>query len=353
MKAQLTTANTYASGDRIMARFELSNDADQDQYVLKWFTPLEGLQSDCLNVTLDGGTKVPYDGPLGKRATPTPGDFILVPAGQSVAVDFDVSEAYAVSRPGHYKIDLKSQAHSIPAPKQKVRIEHILTSPEAAKMMMVPRHLSCGPTAFDVQPANPARLTRGERAREAEMAAREKFVKTPEVPPSANALAAGLKDPTFTGGSASQQASAKQAHKDGYQLVLDTLASMVNDDQYITWFGAFDQTRFDTVKSHYTSIRTRMETTTFIYNLTGTGCQNNWYAYTYINSGVIWLCSIFWNCPATGTNSKAGTIVHEHSHCDAGTDDIAYGQPDAMALAIDDPASAIKNADNHEYYSKG
>ena len=44
----------------------------QDLYVLKWFTPLEGLNSDCLAVVRDGKSKVPYDGPMIKRGKPSP-----------------------------------------------------------------------------------------------------------------------------------------------------------------------------------------------------------------------------------------------------------------------------------------
>ena len=58
--------------------------------------------------------------------------------------------------------------------------------------------------------------------------------------------------------------------------------------------------------------------------------------------------------PATGTDSKAGTLVHEMSHFNAtaGTDDHVYGQTGAKNLAISDPASALDNADNHEYFAE-
>ena len=42
------------------------------------------------------------------------------------------------------------------------------------------------------------------------------------------------------------------------------------------------------------------------------------------------------------------------SHFDvvAGTDDVVYGQAGAKSLAISDPASAITNADSHEYFAE-
>jgi peptidyl-Lys metalloendopeptidase len=57
---------------------------------------------------------------------------------------------------------------------------------------------------------------------------------------------------------------------------------------------------------------------------------------------------------STGTDSKAGTIVHEQSHftVNGGTQDIVYGQSGAKSLAISNPAQAIMNADSHEYFAE-
>jgi peptidyl-Lys metalloendopeptidase len=68
----------------------------------------------------------------------------------------------------------------------------------------------------------------------------------------------------------------------------------------------------------------------------------------------IFVCKAFWTAPATGTDSKAGTLVHEMSHFNvtAGTDDHVYGQTAAKSLAASDPDAAIDNADNHEYFAE-
>jgi hypothetical protein len=61
-----------------------------------------------------------------------------------------------------------------------------------------------------------------------------------------------------------------------------------------------------------------------------------------------------WSAPRTGTDSRAGTLIHEVSHFNvvAGTDDIVYGQAGAKSLAASDPNGAINNADNHEYFAE-
>ena len=65
-------------------------------------------------------------------------------------------------------------------------------------------------------------------------------------------------------------------------------------------------------------------------------------------------CNAFWTAPAKGTDSKAGTLIHETSHFTnvASTDDWAYGQTAAASLAISDPAKALDNADSHEYFGE-
>ena len=79
------------------------------------------------------------------------------------------------------------------------------------------------------------------------------------------------------------------------------------------------------------------------------------YAYVYPTQPYkIYLCGAFWKAPLTGTDSQGGTLIHEMTHFDvvAGTDDWAYGQSAAKALAISDPAKALNNADSHEYFAE-
>ena len=86
------------------------------------------------------------------------------------------------------------------------------------------------------------------------------------------------------------------------------------------------------------------------------GCKKkNVYAYVYANQPyTIYLCGVFWSAPMTGTDSKAGTLIHEMSHFNvvASTDDWAYGQTAAKNLASTDPVKAIDNADSHEYFAE-
>jgi peptidyl-Lys metalloendopeptidase len=95
-----------------------------------------------------------------------------------------------------------------------------------------------------------------------------------------------------------------------------------------------------------------MSTQTFTFHC---DCTDSSYAYVFANQPYhVHLCNAFWSAPATGTDSKAGTLIHETSHFSvvAGTQDYAYGQSACKSLAISNPTKATNNADSHEYFAE-
>ncbi|PFH49564.1 hypothetical protein AMATHDRAFT_147437, partial [Amanita thiersii Skay4041] len=122
--------------------------------------------------------------------------------------------------------------------------------------------------------------------------------------------------------------------------------------RYKTWFGTYPtQDQINTVSSHFAELDTN-DFTSFTYDCTSCTSPDS-FAYVQVDQfGVINLCPAFWDAPLMGTDSKAGTIVHEASHfvVNGNTQDFAYGQREAKQLAKDDPDSAVMNADSHEYF---
>ena len=122
--------------------------------------------------------------------------------------------------------------------------------------------------------------------------------------------------------------------------------------RYVEWFGIFSSIRHNTVTSHFSAISSAMTNAGINFDCK---CKQNYYAYVYPNQPYnIYLCKVFWQAPFSGTDSKAGTLIHEMSHFNvvAGTDDVAHGQTAARSLADNDPAAAITNADSHEYFAE-
>ncbi|KAK1230791.1 hypothetical protein PQX77_006105 [Marasmius sp. AFHP31] len=123
--------------------------------------------------------------------------------------------------------------------------------------------------------------------------------------------------------------------------------------RYESWFGKYGPVRHNKVLKHFNAI----EGFGFHKDVTYDCTCDDAGVFAYVNAnqyGTIYLCRAFWNAPATGSNSRAGTLVHEASHFKAvaGTEDFTYGKGPARKLAIDDPAKAIQNADSLEYFAE-
>jgi peptidyl-Lys metalloendopeptidase len=346
LKAKLVAAKSFTSDSPVRLRFELTNASKEPVHVLKWFTPLEGIASDCLSVTRDGKRRLAYDGPMVKRGTPGPDDYVLLKPGETVGADVDVSDGYAVTVPAEYEVELKTpEVAAVPAADTR-------TAAALEKTAPAPVPVTGGRAKFRVKPGTARVPTQGEAAR-ATAKAMMKNATGGASASGASGTAAVPLAPTIVGGTAAQQTAAKQAHKDGFDLAEAASKAVKNDAAYKKWFGAYTAARAATARDVYKKIVARMKAVVFTYDLTGTGCRSGVFAYTFKCGTTIWFCGAFWAAPATGTDSKAGTVVHEHSHSDANTDDLAYGQAGAMALATSSPAKAIKNADNYEYFAGG
>ena len=79
-------------------------------------------------------------------------------------------------------------------------------------------------------------------------------------------------------------------------------------------------------------------------------CPRGRFAYTMSGSGAMGFCELFFSARADGWDSRAGIVIHEVSHAAARTRDVAYSIRGSAILAKDDPASAVNNADNYEYF---
>src|SRR5687768_10993951 len=87
MEYQLIARDTYVMGNPIMIKFSLQNLSNENLWVLKWYTPLEGLKGKIFLVTCDG-KEIPYEGPMFMRGQPKKDDYIHIEPGRSVSAEF-------------------------------------------------------------------------------------------------------------------------------------------------------------------------------------------------------------------------------------------------------------------------
>ncbi|KIY71307.1 zincin [Cylindrobasidium torrendii FP15055 ss-10] len=161
----------------------------------------------------------------------------------------------------------------------------------------------------------------------------------------------------YSGCSSTQQTQVKTAASSANTYAANAVSYLkgisASTTRYAYWFGAYTASRKSTVQSHYTNIASYDYTVDYTFDCS---CSDaGVYAWVYADQfGTINLCPAFWDAPNTGTDSRAGTLIHEASHFNkiAGTDDHVYGQSSAHSLALSNPTNAIDNADNHEYFAE-
>jgi peptidyl-Lys metalloendopeptidase len=320
----------FDSSQDVWVTVTLSNDTKNTVHMLKWFTPVDGVEESLFVVKRDGQA-VAYIGPRFKRAAVTEEDYISLKSGESVSSAVNLGEYYDLSQSGQYEVAYGVASFNLFNEKGNAfQVKDVLAS-EKVSMDIVGR-------LAKVTPTPPPPGGGGGKS-------------TPTPPPPG-----GGGGNTFNACSTTRQSQLVSARNESKIYASNAENYLLANNQgsrYTTWFGVFSSTRYNTIKSHFTAISNAMDTAGVQFDCTCT--QTNVYAYVYPNQPYkIFLCGAFWAAPLTGTDSKAGTLIHEMSHFDvvANTDDYAYGQTAARNLAASNPDQAIRNADNHEYFAE-
>jgi hypothetical protein len=103
LEAVLWVPTTLPDGDSVELEFTLINHSETGLYVLKWYTPLEGVMGEIFRVE-HNGQSIPYQGILATRIAPPPGAYVLLEPGESESETVDLAAAYDFSEPGTYTI---------------------------------------------------------------------------------------------------------------------------------------------------------------------------------------------------------------------------------------------------------
>ena len=307
---------SYAVSDAASVTVTLRNGGSHAVRLLRWFTPAEGLEEPLFSVTRDGEA-VAFVGPHYKRPAPTEADYVRLAPGESLVRTVDLAAVYDLSRSGQYRVRFEVAALRLNAK---------------------------GPQALGLARSNEVGLWVEGRASGVDALEREVAEQV-------------TSDVSFTGRCSSTQQSTLLQALSAASTYSNDAASYLSGtpsatQRYTTWFGAYSLSNWNVAKSHFVAIADAFNTKPVTLDCK---CKQNYYAYVYPTQPYnIYVCRAFWSAPMTGTDSKAGTLVHEMSHFNvvAGTDDHVYGQSGAKSLALQDPALALDNADNHEYFAE-
>ena len=294
----------------------MRNNGERTAHVLKWYTPYDDVEDMLFTITRDG-QPVSYLGPHYKRAAPRAADYLRLAPGKSFTRTVEISSLYDFSKSGAYQIQYNVASAHLLAEKRSGPAQGI--SSNAVGLWVV------------------------GRAPESRMVASEVEKVTGSV--------------SFTGRCSATRQSTLLSALNSASTYANNAVSYLNGTpgatpRYSTWFGAYSSTNWNTVKANFGAIKNVFDVKPITFDCS---CKKSYYAYVYPTQPYkIYLCKAFWLAPMTGTDSMAGTLIHETSHFDvvAATDDVAYGQSAAKSLALTNPSLAITNADSHEYFAE-
>jgi len=323
-----------ASSDDFLGAVEITitNTSRHTVRLPKWQLPSDYVESKLFSVSRDG-EPVAYDGPMIKRGLPLQEDFKILRAGETLRTVVDLSAAYDLSKSGQYVVTFIS-------PLQHASLDDgsMLKQGNGLPMLIKSAPLRLWVDGNDQLAA----------AKTGDNTAQKGKPGTGGTVVNGVSFKSCTTTQTSGAGSAVVEARKYSENAKGY------LNAGTVGPRYTTWFGAYTSSRYNTAESHFVDIDAAMDQSGGKITI-NCGCNQNYYAYVYPSRPYeIFVCRAFWSAPLTGTDSKAGTLIHEMSHFNvvAGTDDIVYGQSGAKQLAINDPDGALNNADSHEYFAE-
>jgi len=292
LQAHLAFTDSFDAGYSV--EFTLTNPTRNTIEVPMHLTPFDGITADIFE--LAGVGEVEYTGMVARRVGV---DMFKIVAGQSVSTTVDISFDYSFSQAGVYKMNWRFG----PAEPVKIEVSNVYGNR---------RFLASNST--EEAPNNFVNCNANERT---------------------NVLTADTR-------------ATQDARNSVSCLTANSCAA-----RYVTWFGVRTDARYQQTLRNFQAIQRDFNSGNYRIHCNPNNCPANTYAFVYPTdrTHVVYLCSVFWRLP----NERAETLVHELSHFTdvASTQDFAYGQGPCKTLARNNPANAVRNADNVCYFGHG
>ncbi|MEI6625524.1 MAG: M35 family metallo-endopeptidase [Thermoleophilia bacterium] len=307
------------SGSRVVLQATLVNGGAEPIKVLRRAIGADGVVGNAFTVTRRG-QPVARTHAMVKYAAPQPADYLTVPAGGTWVYTVDLSSDFAFTATAEYAIRLVAADPLLVLDTDGRVITTTLTSVTAVAVI-TGRPVEKAPAA-----APTARTTIGTLSLAT-------VVCSPALQPT---VTTSVADAGTYAGAAVQYFGDRRAGA-----------------RYVQWFGAYDATRWERVQDNFEAADAVLDAGAITVVCHDALCGSNTFAFVYPTQPyTVHVCDAFWTAPATGTDSQAGTLIHEFMHFTtiAGTDDWAYGQTLAAALAVSNPEQALDNSDNYEYF---
>ncbi|XP_011405771.2 PREDICTED: uncharacterized protein LOC105313773 [Amphimedon queenslandica] len=309
----------------VACSFEFTNNANEDLYLLKRNTPLEGLDSEFVSVSLDG-RPLDYEGFYMYHLPPAKDEFVLLKAGESISATVQITDVFSIDTDGLYTVQYsrplqylsvnEMSAMSIDDLKELAVRESIHIHLENTHLLLKPKKEEIKPDyTVHLQDCGTVSFANGDRKNSETLEAHKRLC------------------PRF-----------------------DKLLKRNNlNSDFQKWFGAISCSRAGIVQDTYKSIRSGLSKYSLTY-FNREWCKSYVVAFTVLSYSysTVYLCEPFFNlelyCVSTTGISKEDVLVHEWSHALGRRRDRVYGRKNCEALAKSNPDKAVENADTYAYY---
>jgi len=324
LRVSLIAAQATSGGFLGAVDIAITNTSNHTVRVPAWELPSQDSESKLFKVSR-GGEEVAYTGMMAKHGVPGAEDFTILKAGETYRTTIDLSASYDLRKSGQYVITYSSP------------LQHAsLSNGEMLKHTNgLPMVVQSAPLSLWVDGSDQLAMAKDS---------------TPSAPVQ---TVGALSYSRCTTSQQSQLPTAISAAQTYSENAKGYLAGGTVGARYTTWFGAYTSSRHATASQHFVAIDDALDNKPITIDCS---CKKKTtYAYVYPTQPyTVYVCGAFWNAANTGTDSRAGTLIHEMSHFNAvaGTDDHVYGQSGAKSLAISNPDAALDNADSHEYFAE-
>ena len=341
---------------QVFCRFYFQNTADEDYYILRPTSPLEGLRYPYLTIS-QGDKVIEYQGIHVSRMAPTKDSYVLIKAGKTITSPVvDLTSSYKFDSDGIYTIEYTKPFVYISDAEMSM-IDDNKNLPQATGYddLVASTEIELRdayylkPTDYEIRMAN------------------KKFEDKTSLGDDTVYVSDGCSKIKFTDENKLPSTSRQKIQDEvtelhqklcdvGYPRAITDATSKTDRAPYKSFFGCANNLKpLQVLRAVNTAIRNTGKTIEYIFR--GRLCRDNEVAYTSYRFDQVFFCTQYETMPKylkrntiwfNNYDSKLQTIAHEYTHAFANTEDIQYGYRSCQWFIS--AAKAVKNADSYGYY---
>ena len=276
----------------VTCSFKYTNNGNDDYYLFKRDTPLEGVINSPYIYAYGNGEPLEYKGMIVLRDAPTRKDFVLLKAGKSISASISLTDAFEFTRNTIYTIQYNKPVEYIPRDEitmcEGVGALRATTVFKSDTVLILDFSSLSQPEAVDENlNLNDHNEVMGQSCDEA----------------------------VVIGGNVKQENNTLEIHEELCDSLSEATTSVKNDKMYKKWFGKYSLQYSSRVRYIFKRSFQGLERKRIFYLINYKYCKENMIGITWWDSGFIALCNRYFQiqemyCMQRSGLTKEGAIVN-------------------------------------------